>query len=764
MNTLIALRMWSTSVPGLKSMAAALLLGLSGFIAGCGSGVSVTSAAGSGPPTLASIGVTPAAPSIAQGTHQQFTATGVYSDNSKQDITSTVTWASGTTGVATISTAAIASAVGTGSTTITATQGGVSGSTTLTVTAATLVSIAVTPANPSIAKGLTQKFTATGTYTNNSTQDLTSMVTWTSSNPSIASFSSTGTATGTATAVAPGSATITATMGTGAGSIAGTTTLTVTAAALVSIAVTPPAPSIANGTQQQFTATGTYTDGTTQVITGMATWSSSAPAVASVGAATGLAKALSVGSTTITATLNGLSGSATLAVTPATLASIAVTPANPIILNSVTTQPNTTQLTATGTYTDGTTQVLTATATWASATPAVATVSNATGSSGLASGLTLGTTLVTAAFGGITSPAVTLTVKPAEYAYVANFGSATVSQYTIGTGGVLTPNAAAATVTAGNQPYAIAAHPTGPYLYVANYNANGAGSVSQYTIGTDGSLTPNTAGATVSTQNGPNGITVDPTGTYVYVANFGAGSVSEYTITPSGGVNPGSLTLVASVPSGTDAASVALDPLGRYAYVPNYGADTISVFTVSAGALTLASTTPLPAGSAPSFAVVDPSGKYLYVADQADGTGHPGAGSIAQFTIGAGGALTPMSTPTIALGNPSTPRSLTLDPTGTSIYVADSFAGSVLQFAIGANGALSLTSTTSVGAGTGPNFIAVDATGQFAYVGDRGPMATAPGSTVSQYTLGAASALVPTNPPTVPAGSAPAGIATAKAP
>jgi trimeric autotransporter adhesin len=706
--------------------------------------------------------VTPAAPSIAQGTQQQFTATGVYSDNSKRDLTTAVTWTSSATGVATISTAAIASAVGTGSTTITATQGGVSGSTTLTVTAATLVSIAVTPANPSIAKGLTQKFTATGTYTNNSTQDLTSMVTWTSSNPSIASFSSTGTATGTATAVAPGSATITATMG--MGGIAGTTTLTVTAAALVSIAVTSPAPSIANGTQQQFTATGTYTDGTTQVITGMATWSSSAPAVASVGAATGLAKALSVGSTTITATLNGLPGSATLAVTPATLVSIAVTPANPIILNSVTTQHNTTQLTATGTYTDGTAPDLTAMATWSSATPTVATISNAAGSSGLATGLTLGTTSITAAFGGITSPAVTLNVKAAEYAYVANFGSATVSQYTIGTGGVLTPNAAAATVTAGNQPYAIAAHPTGPYLYVANYNANGAGSVSQYTIGTDGSLTPNTAGATVSTQNGPNGITVDPSGTHVYVANFGAGSVSAYTIAPAGGANPGSLTSVGNFPSGTDAASVAIDPAGTHAYVPNYGADSISVFAIGTnGALTLASTTPLPAGSAPSFALVDSSGQYLYVADQADRAG-PGAGSIAQFTIGAGGALTPMSTPTIALGNPSTPRSLTLDPTHTSVYVADSSANSVLQFAIGAGGLLSLTSTTSVGAGTAPNFIAVDATGQFAYVGDRGPTAAAPGSTVSQYSLGAASALVPDSPPTVGAGSAPAGIATAKAP
>ena len=51
-----------------------------------------------------------------------------------------------------------------------------------------------------------------------------------------------------------------------------------TSAGLVSIAVTPANPSIALGTNQQFTATGTYTDGSTLNLTGSVTWSSSAPA------------------------------------------------------------------------------------------------------------------------------------------------------------------------------------------------------------------------------------------------------------------------------------------------------------------------------------------------------------------------------------------------------------------------------------------------------------------------------------------------------
>ena len=96
---------------------------------------------------------------------------------------------------------------------------------------ASLVSIAVTPANPSIAKGATQQFTATGTYSDNSTQNLTSSVTWSSTSTSVATITSGGLATGVGT----GSTMISAT----SGSINGSTNLTVTAPVLVSIARDP---------------------------------------------------------------------------------------------------------------------------------------------------------------------------------------------------------------------------------------------------------------------------------------------------------------------------------------------------------------------------------------------------------------------------------------------------------------------------------------------------------------------------------------------
>ena len=260
-------------------------------------------------PVLQSIAVTPANPSVALGLTQQFTATGTYSDNSQQNLTSTVTWSSSLSTIATINSSGLASTVAQGTTTITATSGTISGSTTLTVTAPVLQSIAVTPANPSVALGLTQQFTATGTYSDNSQQNLTSTVTWNSSQSTIATISISG----LATTVAQGTTTIGATYGT----ISGSTTLTVTAPALVSIAVTPANPSVPNGLQQQFTATGTYTDHSTQNLTGSASWNSSATAVATI-SNSGLATTLSLGTSTITATSGSINGQSTLTVVSST--------------------------------------------------------------------------------------------------------------------------------------------------------------------------------------------------------------------------------------------------------------------------------------------------------------------------------------------------------------------------------------------------------------------------------------------------------------
>jgi len=88
---------------------------------------------------------------------------------------------------------------------------------------AVLSSIAVTPANSSVAIGGTQQFTATGTYSDGSNSNLTASVTWSSSKTGVATISNTSGSQGLVTGVAGGTTTISATMD----SIKGSTTLTV---------------------------------------------------------------------------------------------------------------------------------------------------------------------------------------------------------------------------------------------------------------------------------------------------------------------------------------------------------------------------------------------------------------------------------------------------------------------------------------------------------------------------------------------------------
>ena len=91
-------------------------------------------------------------------------------------------------------------------------------------------------------------------------------------------------------------------------------------AVLSSIAVSPAQSSVVLGNTQQFTATGTYSDGTNNNVTASATWSSSNTTVATISntsGSQGLATAAALGSTTITATVNTIKGSTSLAVQPA---------------------------------------------------------------------------------------------------------------------------------------------------------------------------------------------------------------------------------------------------------------------------------------------------------------------------------------------------------------------------------------------------------------------------------------------------------------
>jgi uncharacterized protein YjdB len=167
-------------------------------------------------------------------------------------------------------------------------------------------------------------------------------------------------------------------------------TLTVTAPTLTALAIQPTSQSILRGESHQFTATATYSDGSTANVTRSATWTSANATIATVNN-TGLATGVGIGTTTVTASLSGQSASASLTVTAPTLTGLTIQPANASVLAG-----QTRQFTATALYADGSTVNVTRLATWTSADPTVATVNN----TGLATGIAAGTTTVTVSFDG----------------------------------------------------------------------------------------------------------------------------------------------------------------------------------------------------------------------------------------------------------------------------------------------------------------------------------------------------------------------------
>ena len=176
--------------------------------------------------------------------------------------------------------------------------------------APTLVSIAIHPVNPHVTLGGAIQLTAIGSFSDNSTQDISGSVVWGTSTPSIAIVSNIAGNMGKISSVAVGTANITATYGVRVGSAI----LAVDALpTLVSITIAPVNPTIATGANLQFTATGLYSDGSSQNITSTALWSSATNGIATINPA-GFATGVAVGTSEITATSGSISGKTTLTV------------------------------------------------------------------------------------------------------------------------------------------------------------------------------------------------------------------------------------------------------------------------------------------------------------------------------------------------------------------------------------------------------------------------------------------------------------------
>ena len=345
---------------------------------------------------LVQITINPETPSLPLGSTLNLTASGFYGDGSSQDLSDQVSWNSGDTGILTIDASGVVLPQSSGSTTVSASLSGVNASKTVTVSNAVLNSIEINAASQSIPLGNQQPLLALGHYSDGSLKNITEQVTWKSTPETLLAISNADGSRGLSTALAVGAVTATATLGNISGSLA----LNSSPATLNSIEVSPLNARLAPGTQVQFNAVGTYSDGSLQNLTDQVSWSTGDASIASARndmGNHGLVQALSSDSTTtVSATLNGVTGNASLAVSAAQLLTINVLPAS-LTLAAGTQQA----LSAEGSFSDGSVQNLDSQVIWQSNTPSVAGVDN-----GLVSTLKPGSARINASLGNASGSSV----------------------------------------------------------------------------------------------------------------------------------------------------------------------------------------------------------------------------------------------------------------------------------------------------------------------------------------------------------------------
>ena len=384
---------WSSANAGVASISA------SGFVTAVAVGSTTLTASSEGqsgtatvtvsavaPVPVASVTVSPATSNTQVGGTVQLSA--VMRDANGNVLTGrALVWASANTGIATISTAGLVTAVAAGSTTLTATSEGQSGTATVTVAAPIPVSsVTVSPATSNIQVGGTVQLSAVTRDANGNV--LTGRaVTWASANPGFATVSTSG----LVTAVSAGTATISATS---EGRV-GTATVVVAAAGpapVATVTVTPATSSLQIGGTVQLSAV--TRDASGNVLTGRSiVWASSSPSIASV-TTTGLVTAIAGGTATVSATSEGRSGTSTISVgssSGGSVGSVNISFAKTVLAIGEQTQ-------AMATVRDLSGGVVTGRAiTWQSANPSVATVSSA----GVVTAVALGTVTITGTAGGV---------------------------------------------------------------------------------------------------------------------------------------------------------------------------------------------------------------------------------------------------------------------------------------------------------------------------------------------------------------------------
>jgi len=606
----------------------------------------------------------------------QYAATGLLSNGSTKDLTSTATWTSSSTSVATVNSSGLASGIGLGTTNIGASFSGVT-ATSEPLAVDQLNSISVSPSTTTVPLGSSVQFAAIGNFTfaagGTSDLDVSSQVTWASSNTAIATIDNTG----NATAVSQGGPiNITATSCDGV--TVGTATLTVGSPAATSLVVTPATITISTGTTTLFTAMEMFSDGTTHPPTNPVTWGSGTTAVATIDLNSGVALGITAGTSTITATesTSGFTGTATLTVQAAAARFAYV--ANNIGNNN------------TGSISGYTVDVT------------AGTFKSLTGSPFSAS-----------------LPQQVLIHPSGDFMYYIDFiGSLHVEDINPADGSLTDSGQTAMVASPTASANVGVIDPTGRFIYVISDVGN---SIYGFSITQTADKAKATNGALTSIQiitaptdptlNAPTWIMTDRTGKYVYVVNNGNNTISEYSITQTG-ANAGALTLLRSTgnPTTGSAPFFATTDVNGHIYVANSGDKTVSVFSIdgTTGLLTQVGSSNFPVNAASTVfnVLTDPTGKYLYILDSPATAGQVFAFNLDQTPGATNGAITTQIGTAQTTGQ--SPIGMAIDPTGALLAIDNNFDNTISLFKVtltGTTGVGGLSTQTTVNTDTAPQFV-----------------------------------------------------------
>ncbi|MNG93607.1 Bacterial Ig-like domain (group 2) [compost metagenome] len=468
--------------------------------------------------SVSALQVIPAVTVIALGTKSQLQAIATFGDGSTQDVSSQVQWSSNDPFIASVDSLGLVTGSGIGQATVTATLGAISRSATLTVTNAIATALQVIPPTASLPKGTKLQFQAIATFSDNSSQDVTSQVNWNSSDISVATIDLNG----EATAFSEGGSSISANF---LGVTSNTVLLVVTNATVNSIQVVLNGGSgnLAKGSSVQFKAQAVLSDGSTLDVSSQAAWFSSDQTKVTINAQ-GLATGVAVGTSTISASLNGVTSAGTvLTVTNATVSQIQITPPSLTLAKGTKGK-----LTAIATYSDNSTQDISNQVVWNSSNIGVATINL----SGEVSAVSNGSATLTGSVGAVTSNSVSLSVT-----------NASVNQIDL--------SATASTLAAGTKAQLTA--------------------VASYSDGSSQNITPlvswSSSDSDVATISTSGEVTAVAPGTAVITGSFG-GQTSTLTVTVTAAT-------VSAIQISTPLTSLALGTNGQLKALATYSDDTL---------------------------------------------------------------------------------------------------------------------------------------------------------------------------------------------